>query len=192
MTLIAECLVSIMVWASACIEADGHPLPWGGVGWHLALFCDQKSFGKTKVLVVFETHFPMLSPCWNYIMAHFPSGLMDTFLYFHMLSSCFMNGLSHIPHFRTQNWDRLGFWPNGWARRGRSTQSLATVKASSPWKEPMKSVDIPQKLVQHLGLTKKNAGQLQTNHVQLEFPANLFRSVPKYPRKIQKIHQDSR
>ena len=55
-----------------------------------------------------------------------------------------------------------------------------------------KSADIPQKLVQHLGLTKKNAGQLQTNHVQLEFPANLFRSVPKYPRKIQKIHQDSR
>jgi hypothetical protein len=43
----------------------------------------------------------------------------------------------------------------------------------------MKSVDIPQKLVQHLGLTKKNAGQLQTNHVQLEFPANLFPSVPK-------------
>jgi hypothetical protein len=42
-----------------------------------------------------------------------------------------------------------------------------------------KSVDIPQKLVQHLGLTKKNAGQLQTNHVQLEFPANLFPSVPK-------------
>lgn len=44
-----------------------------------------------------------------------------------------MNGLGlHIPHFRMRNWE-LGFWPNGWARRGRSTQSLATVKASSPW-----------------------------------------------------------
>ena len=39
-----------------------------------------------------------------------------------------------------------------------------------------KSADIPQKLVQHLGLTKKNAGQLQTDHVQLEFPA---KPVPK-------------
>lgn len=70
---------------------------------------------------------------YNGTFLYFPSGLMDTFLYFPILSSCFMNGLSHIPHFRTRNWDRLRFWPNGWARRGRSTQSLATVKASSPW-----------------------------------------------------------